>query len=193
MTSGQIDAFLAFLWECEQRYLILGAKRSVARWIIGPLTVRKSHTFMNLEVFIMTAKELAAMLNGREYSGVISNGEAQDVKEAGLIVAYGYSDDNVEFDGAIRDEVGACDGNTIYLTSAGILQNPDCDWDDCPYFAQEREKAKTIKAVWHDRGGPCWTFETDIPHETFTINEDGEPFCEGIVFSMEHLRGEAHE
>ena len=62
----------------------------------------------------------------------------------------------------------------------------------CPYFAREREKAKTIKAVWHDKGGPCWTFETDIPHETFTVMEDGEPFCVGIVFSMEALKEVAY-
>ena len=26
-----------------------------------------------------------------------------------------------------------------------------------------------------------------MPHETFTVMEDGEPFCEGIVFSMADL------
>ena len=41
--------------------------------------------------------------------------------------------------------------------------------------------------MWHDEGGPCWTFETDIPHETFTIMEDGEPWCIGMVFSMKDL------
>ncbi len=141
----------------------------------------------------MTAKELAEMLSGREYGGEISNREAQSAKEADLVVVYGYSDDNVEFDGAIQDEVGAYNGTTIYITCGGILRNPDCDRDDCPYFVQEREKAKTIKAVWHDKGGPCWTFETDIPHETFTIVEDGEPWCIGIVFSMECLGNCAHK
>lgn len=72
----------------------------------------------------------------------------------------------------------------------GILEGPACSCAEdceCPYFTKERERAKTIKAVWHDEGGPCWTFETDIPHEIFTIFEDGEPFCEGIVFSMEEM------
>ncbi len=138
----------------------------------------------------MTAKELAEMLSGREYGWVLTPGEDRGAKATGLVVVYGYSDDNVEFDGAIRDEVGAYNGTTIHITPAGILRTPDCDRDDCPYFAQEREKAKAIKAVWHDKGGPCWTFETDIPHETFTINEDGEPFCVGIVFSMEALKKE---
>ena len=102
-------------------------------------------------------------------------------------MVYGYSDDNVELCGAINDEVGAYNGTTVYLTPDGVLQKPDCGQDDCPYFAREREKARTIKAVWHDKGGPCWTFETDIPHETFTVTEDGEPFCVGIVFSVKDL------
>ena len=135
----------------------------------------------------MTAKELAEMLDRREVGEEIEWGEEQDIKDAGLVVVYGYSDDNVEFCGAINDEVGAYNGTTVCLTPDGVLQEPDCGQDDCPYFAREREKAKTIKAVWHDEGGPCWTFETDIPHETFTVMEDGEPFCVGIVFSMTDL------
>ena len=135
----------------------------------------------------MTAKELAEMLSGRKYGMEITSEEARAAKDAGLVVVYGYSDDNVEFSGAINDEVGAYNGTTVYLTPDGVLQEPDCGQDDCPYFAREREKAKTIKAVWHDKGGPCWTFETDIPHETFTVMEDGEPFCVGIVFSMVDL------
>ena len=135
----------------------------------------------------MTAKELAEMLSGRKYGMEITSEEARAAKDAGLVVVYGYSDDNVEFSGAIDDEVGAYEGTTVYLTPAGVLQEPDCDRDDCPYFAKERERAKNIKAVWHDEGGPCWTFETDIPHENFTILEDGEPWCTGIVFSMKDL------
>ena len=42
------------------------------------------------------------------------------------------------------------------------------------------------EAVW-GAGGVSWTFETDIPHETFNIYENGELFCVGIVFRMEDL------
>lgn len=138
----------------------------------------------------MTAKELAEMLSGRKYGMEITSEEARAAKDAGLVVVYGYSDDNAEFRGAIDDEVGAYDGGTVYLTETGILESPSCECAedcDCPYFDAARKKAQTIKAVWHDEGGPCWTFETDIPHETFTIMEDGEPWCAGIVFSMTDL------
>ena len=144
----------------------------------------------------MTAKELAEMLSGRKYGMEITSEEARAAKDAGLVVVYGYSDDNVEFCGAINDEVGSYDGGTVYLTETGILESPSCECAedcDCPYFDAARKKAKTIKAVWRNRGGPCWTFETDIPHETFTIMEDGEPWCIGIVFSMADVRGEEME
>lgn len=135
----------------------------------------------------MTAKELAALIAGREVGKEITIEEARRAAEAGLVVVYGYSDDNVEFVGAIDDEVGAYEGATVYLTKAGILQEPDCGQDDCPYYAVAKKMAKSIKAIWHDEDGPCWTFETDIPHETFTVIEDGEPWCVGIVFSVEDM------
>lgn len=137
----------------------------------------------------MTAKELAIEMNGRDTGEEMEWGEVQDAKAAGLVAVYGYSDDNVELCGAINDEVGAYNGTTVYLTPDDILQESECGRDDCPHFAREREKARTVKAVWHDKGGPCWTFETDIPHETFTIMEDGEPWCIGIVFSMADVNG----
>lgn len=138
----------------------------------------------------MTAKELATQLSGREYGLEITLEEERIAKEAGLVAVYGYSDDNVEFRGAINDEVGSYDGTTVYLTKTGILEGPACSSAEdceCPYFDAARKETKTIKAVWHNEDGPCWTFETEIPHETFTINEDGEPWCIGIVFSMESL------
>ena len=138
----------------------------------------------------MTAKELAEMLNGREAGGEVVWGEERDIKDAGLVAVYGYSDDNVEFSGAINDEVGAYEGTRIYLTADGLLMEPDCaeiEDCDCPYFNKAKSAAKIIEAIWHDEGGPCWTFATRIPHETFTIMEDGAPWCIGIVFSLEHL------
>lgn len=138
----------------------------------------------------MTAKELAEMLSGREVGDEVRPQEERVAKNAGLVIVYGYSDDNVEFRGAIDYEAGSYEGGTVYLTRDGILEGPACSCAEdceCPYFTKELEKARTIKVVWHDEGGPCWTFETDIPHEIFTIFEDGEPFCEGIVFSMEEM------
>ena len=48
-------------------------------------------------------------------------------------------------------------------------------------------KLREIEAVWCAPGKPTWSYETDIPHATFNICEDGELYCEGIVFSIDHL------
>lgn len=136
----------------------------------------------------LTAKELADLLSGREYMSEITLGEADRAKAAGLVAVFGYSDDNMEFSGAISDEVGCYDGGTAYVTRDGLLNPPDCDNDDCPYFTAARRSATPIKAVWHGNGpGPSWTYETEIPHETFKIFDEGELWCIGIVFNINDL------
>ena len=49
----------------------------------------------------------------------ITSEGARAAKDAGLVVVYGYSDDNVEFSGAIDEEVGAYEDTTIYITKDG--------------------------------------------------------------------------
>ena len=137
----------------------------------------------------MTKKELAEMLSGREYGMEIMPREERDAKDAGLVVVYGYSDDSVELRGAIDEEIGAFDGVSIHLNKDGVVWSPlvECDPDECPYLKKVLRESSSIQAVWHNKGNPCWSFETEIPHETFNIMEDGELFCVGIVFSMEDL------
>lgn len=129
---------------------------------------------------------LAAKLDFREYTKEITQPEAESAKRDGLVVVFGASDDLMEFRGAIHDEISASDGTEACLTSAGLVEN-DCDNDDCPHFKRAKKAATKIRAVWHDDGGHSWTFETDIPHATFEIVEDGSPYCRGIVFALRDL------
>ena len=139
---------------------------------------------------MMTAKELADLLTGRDYGGEIFPEEERRAKACGLVAVYGYSDDNIELRGAIDEEIGAWKGTRIYVNKDGVLQ-PDCSSIEecvCPYFDAAKRAAKTIDAIWHSEGRPCWTFKTLIPHEAFTIFDGEEPFCEGIVFSMKDVQ-----
>ena len=131
----------------------------------------------------MTSKELASLLDKREYAHEITTIEKQAAKAAGLVVVCPYSDDNVELRGAIDDELSAYNGTTVYLTEEGLVEN-ECRYDDCPHFLKMQEQARTIRAIWNDSGKPCWSYETSIPHETFEIMEDGELFAIGIVFAL---------
>lgn len=135
----------------------------------------------------MDAKELAAKLNGREYWREITDEEVRQAKEAGLVVVFGASDDLIEFRGAIRDEGDCYDGGEILIDSKGVLPS----WDsasECEESAQEyferKAKARTIEALFAKEGSYTWTYCTVIPHETFEIVEDGEPYCRGIVFNI---------
>ena len=135
----------------------------------------------------MNAKELAAKLNGREYLREITDEEAKQAKASGLVVVYGASDDLIEFRGAIHDEGDCYDGGEILFALAGVLPS----WDSASeseetaqeYF-ERKAKARTITALFANEPGYTWTYKTDIPHETFEIVEDGEPYCRGIVFNI---------
>jgi len=131
----------------------------------------------------MTPKQLADTLNGRTTRREITHEEARAAKAAGLVVVFGYSDDNVELRGAINDEIGAFDGTTFYVTPNGLPRN-ECECDECPYFELAKKEATPIKAVWCAPGAAPWTFETAIPHATFTVMDEGEPGCIGIVFAL---------
>lgn len=131
----------------------------------------------------MNAKELAKMLDGRQYMNEVTECDVQLAKENGLVIVYGYSDDNAEFEGAIDDEVGCFNGRTINLDDQGKI----IYLNDFP--GGYAGNLYRIEAVWCDKEiGASWSYRTDIPHETFNVYEDDELFCVGIVFSLKDLK-----
>ena len=142
----------------------------------------------------MTPKDIAKKLDGIEYDGALYikvAGAAADARKHGILIVYGASDDLMEFDGAFCDEIGA--PRDVKFSQKGILQS----WDEIAhedidearkYFEREREAKWSIESLRCKEPGISWTFETDIPHETFNIMEDGEVFCRGIVFSLNDLQ-----
>jgi len=139
----------------------------------------------------MTKEQLAEKLDGREYLREITKDEEEQAKQAGLVVVFGYSDDNVELRGAIDDEIGAYNGTTITVDQEGIVPSWERLIETEVYEAEfekyfrRKQHAKEIKAVWnYELDKFAWTFETPIPHATFAIQEDGVNYCQGIVFSL---------
>lgn len=141
----------------------------------------------------MTATELAAKLNGRTYGNEITREEAAEAKAAGLVVVYGASDDLMEFEGAIYDEFDCYEGGIAYVDAKGLLpefENIDRSDDSAitDHFAR-KPSAKPIKAVWGNKNEePTWSYQTDIPHATFDVLDDDEPYCRGIVFALADLQ-----
>lgn len=134
----------------------------------------------------MTKEELAEQITGREYGEEITDAEEKQAKADGLVVIFGYSDDNVEFRGAINDEVGCYDGGDLFVTREGALEeHEDCE---CKYCGFERRKmtAKKIEAIW-GQNDYSWQFKTDMPHVAFEVKEGDQKFCKGIVIHVDDI------
>ncbi len=147
------------------------------------------------ELYRSSPQEFAKLLDGREYGSEMDERLRKSAKSAGLVIVYGYSDDNMEFDGAVYDEIGCFDGGMAYL-----------DPNACRIVEKEELESKKgnganrvlpIEAVWcgatvRDKNGCVqkvpWSYQTPIPHAEFMIYEDKEPFCMGIVFSLNDAR-----
>lgn len=117
----------------------------------------------------MTTKEFATRLNGTIYPDWLSKENKEIAKENGFIIVSGYSDDLIEIDGAIRNEMESFSSDkTFLLGEKGITA--------C--FCKKNENGKKIAV---------WSFETDIPHETFNIVEQGEVYCVGLIIDKKDL------
>lgn len=138
----------------------------------------------------MKKEELAQLLDGREYGEEITPELEKEAKESGLVVVFGRSDDLMEFRGAEHDEVGAWAGQAVFIGQNGLMANYCDEQEQCPNYHPEEGHA--IMAEWcpSDATGAViasWVYETEIPHSTFDIMEEGELYCRGIVFSMNDL------
>lgn len=160
---------------------------------ISPLAFEKypDSVLEPLPAVSLLVTEIAQKLHGMEYPMAVPNRVAEDAKASGIVIVYGASDDLMEFDGAFRDEAGACDGTTVLLDAKGVLPS----WEEMQHEHDEarhsdyharKQHAVEIEAVWcpKDMPGTSWAYKTAIPHATFDIIEDGDIYCRGIVFSL---------
>lgn len=137
---------------------------------------------------MMTPKQAASAIHGKEYGNETTKALEHQMKASGLVAVFGASDDLLEFRGAIYDEVGAYGGTTVYLSEAGLFRRT-CDNEDCPHEEKILEAAKRagkkIDAVWCPKEPECsWLITSNIEHEPFDVMEDGELYCRGIVFRL---------
>lgn len=137
----------------------------------------------------VTKEEFALMLTGREYGEEMTKIDETSAKNSGLVVIFGYSDDNVELRGSINDEVGCYNGAVFRLHRNGVLQSHDSRDCECEYCGYDdlAKRCAEIEALWCKEGDYSWTYKTELPHATFEIVEDGGPFCRGIVIEAKDL------
>lgn len=141
----------------------------------------------------MTKEELAKLLDGKEYRDEVLGQLYEDAIKAGLVVVYGASDDLMEFEGVIDDEFGCYGGGECRVDADGVvpdremMEDVEDDEEAMEAWLKRKKAAKQITAVWSAKGQPPWTYKTKIPHATFTIMEDGEVQCRGLVFNIADL------
>lgn len=140
----------------------------------------------------MTAAELAAKLDGRQYRSEITRAECEEARAAGLVVAFGASDDLLEFRGAINDEISAYEGTTAYVTREGLYA-PECEDNNCPHERAIRNAiVGRVTADWCAPGSEAsWTIRANFHGVPFKVMEDEELYCVGLVFALADVEGGA--
>jgi hypothetical protein len=101
--------------------------------------------------------------------------------------------------GVISDETGAYQGTQVWLTRDGLFDTERCP-DQCRWwraaYAHVQETGHYLVAHWdHDVQGAldlCWSYTCTVPHSTFVIYEDEQPYCRGIVFSLRDIQETSH-
>lgn len=131
---------------------------------------------------------VAMSLNAMEYMDEIDEALLDACKKANIIVVTGYSDDCVEFDGAVSDEFseGKIGFVKEWVDDEGEKVAPT------PVWVQEREEypfpegTPYITAQYNKDGG--WTFgaENFDAHE-FVVCEQGEIIGNGLVINVNAL------
>ena len=135
------------------------------------------------------AIDLVEQLNKLDYDDIrrgIPKRLVQIAAENNLVIIYGASDDLLEFEGAISDELGAYDGTAAWIKDGEVLSERCEGCDRCPLYRKEKAAALKIEAKF-DHLGYTWYIEVPGDQDNalpFVISEAGEPYCRGIVLQM---------
>lgn len=133
---------------------------------------------------MITKEALAARIDGREYGEEVTIEDTHQAKQSGLVIAFGASDDLLELHGAIDDEIGAYGGTKVQMAPDGKI--PPAEDQEVLKRYGAMPTLHTIEAIWSPNGDLplSWLIKTDLPSAPFTIMEDGDPFCVGVVFEL---------
>ena len=133
--------------------------------------------------------KFAEELNGNEYGDEMSKEQITFAKENGIVVVFGYSDDNIEFEGVIHEEYPMYDGGNVWFNKEGTNFCEDDGRAGLTCHDGGRDNClNKLECLWCKEKDYAWTYNIDVPHVSFDVMEDGEKFCRAIVFYKKDLK-----
>ncbi|MBB5610377.1 MULTISPECIES: KTSC domain-containing protein [unclassified Janthinobacterium] len=190
--ESQGSFFIQRIKKCADQFPYSKVDQAAFSYAAAPPASKPASLAEAAPVRSLSKELLAGLLTGREYGKEMLKEEEMQAKAAGLIVIFGASDDLMEFRGLVDDERGA--PTIALIDDKGLLPfREDIEHDDealKEYFARAQQ-VRAVDALWAKEDGYSWTYRTDVPHATFEIVEDGEPYCRGIVIDVADLGGAA--
>ncbi len=134
----------------------------------------------------------AKRISGQQYP---LNDRALDLdyaKANNLVIAFGASDDLLEFRGAINDEFGAYDGVLVYVVNGKAVDDSELDEDLevlKKYNLLTEKPVTTVESFWCPEGlNASWLIKVEgFESAPFDVMEDGKLYCRGAVFLVESI------
>ena len=146
-----------------------------------------------------TLKEYAELLNNHQYRDNFDKNLIQDMKEDGVVVAYGYSDDLFELDGALYEEYDVYGRDKkLYWFGGKFVKSTDIDEllrmvdDEFPMLYDSIADLLKIKDEPYIKitcpSDVQFAYETNFPVEYFNVYNDDELYCKGFVFELNSIK-----
>ena len=137
----------------------------------------------------MTLLEFAESLQDRDALSLMTEEETNLAKEKGYVLVSGWSDDLMEFDGAIEDEASVYGGGVVRFDINGVLPDvDDLDEDELEEWLKRKKTSRTITANRCEKEPYSWSYDTEIPHEKISLKKEGDDFyCEAILFDLNSI------
>lgn len=148
----------------------------------------------------MTKEQLALLLDGNEYRDEMTKEQERIAKAKNLLVLFGASDNLLEMRGVTCDEAGAWRGGeyalvlegemyadgveeNTYHKAKGNLVLPLSDVND------NDDNPRLIRVEWCPADQPrlSWRVTSNMPCDSFTICDEGKPYCQGIVIDLDEV------
>lgn len=142
----------------------------------------------------MNSYTLSQKITGRQLGEELTKEEDLAAAHAGLLVVYGYSDDNLEFRGIYYDEIPCYieennDSETFYF----VLDGETLEQIQQPDLTDQSMRYLEVTATWCPQDiGASWLITCNVKSHFFDVMEvdvdTHDIFCRGIVVDVEDIK-----